>query len=155
MSLETGPPCAMWSLGDSAKIHLKFGQSHQGSSTMAQPWDWTPRPTRTRPSAANSFILLSQEKQVWVTSLLNETATVSPLPGSSLQHSPRNTRSRMLSPTLYHLLHRLAPPPTHTHTHINKWTNVKSPTSFVNGVNLKIRCEESSSSSRQGLHALL
>ena len=46
--LETGPPCATWSLGASATIHLELGQSPSGALTMAQLWDWTPRPTRTR-----------------------------------------------------------------------------------------------------------
>ena len=93
---------------------------------MAQLWDWIPRPTRTRllhdvaakPAVLStqsmtrySFILLSREKQVWVSFLLKETATVSPPPGSNLQPSSRNTRSRMSSPSLYHLLHR---PPKHT-----------------------------------------
>ena len=36
LPLETGPPCATWSFGASATIHL------------AQIWDWTPRSTRTR-----------------------------------------------------------------------------------------------------------
>ena len=48
LPLETGPPCAKWSLGASATIHLELGQSHQGALTMAQLWDWTPRPTHTR-----------------------------------------------------------------------------------------------------------
>ena len=62
---------------------------------------------------------------MWVSFLLNETATVSPLPGSNIQHSPRNTRSRMLSPTLYHLLHRFPPhrlpsPPAQTRTSLEE-----------------------------------
>ena len=48
LPLETGPPCATWSLGASATIHLELGQSHPGALTMAQLWDWTPRPTHTR-----------------------------------------------------------------------------------------------------------
>ena len=39
LPLETGPPCATWSLGASAAIHLELGQSHPGALTMAQLWD--------------------------------------------------------------------------------------------------------------------
>ena len=31
-----------------ATIHLELGRSHPGPLTMAQLWDWTPRPTSTR-----------------------------------------------------------------------------------------------------------
>ena len=48
MPLETGSPCATWSHGTSATIHLELGQSHQGALIMVQLWDLTPRPTRTR-----------------------------------------------------------------------------------------------------------
>ena len=48
LPLEIGPPCAKWSLGASATINLELGQSHPEVLTMAQLWDWTPRPTRTR-----------------------------------------------------------------------------------------------------------
>ena len=48
MLLEAGPPCATWRLRASATIHLKLGQSNPCALTMAQLWDWTPRPTRTR-----------------------------------------------------------------------------------------------------------
>ena len=47
LPLETGPPCATWGLRASTTIHLELGQSHPGSLTMAQFWDWTPRPTST------------------------------------------------------------------------------------------------------------
>ena len=48
LPLETWPPCATWSLGASTTIHLELGQSHSEALTVAQLWDWTPRPTSTR-----------------------------------------------------------------------------------------------------------
>ena len=46
MPQETGPPCATWTFGASATIHPEIDQSHPGALTMAQLWDWTPKPTR-------------------------------------------------------------------------------------------------------------
>ena len=48
--MKIAPPASMryaesWA---SATIHLELGQSQPGTLTMAQLWDWTPRPTRTR-----------------------------------------------------------------------------------------------------------
>ena len=94
---------------------------------MAQLWDWTPRPTRTRllhDVAAKPAVLSTPvNNQVLICTPKSREASLGEFLVQGNCDSVASTRnphhgiqdSRMSSPTLYHLLHH--PPPPHTHTH--------------------------------------
>ena len=133
MPLETGPPCATWSLGASATIHLELGQSHPGALTMAQLWNWTSRPTRTRllhDAAAKPAVLSTPvDDQVLIYTPESREASVGEFLAQGNCDSVASTR---IEPSTLITEYKIpdvitnalpsAPPhphPTHTHTILN------------------------------------
>ena len=127
----------MWSLGASATIRLELGQSHPGALTMAQIWDWTPRPTRTRhlhDVAAKPAVLSTQvNDQVLIYTPESKEVSVGEFLAQGNCDSVASTR---IEPSILVTEYKIpdvisnalpSAPPCHTHTNTHTHTHTHTP----------------------------
>ena len=141
LPLVTGSPCATWSLGASATIHLELGQGHPVALAMAQLWDWTPRLTRTRllyDVAAKPAVLSTPvNDQVLIYTPVSREASVGEflaqgncdsVASTRIKPSTLITEYKIPDVITYALPSASSRPTTHTHTHIHTHTHTHTHT---------------------------
>ena len=123
------PPCTTWSLGASTTIHLDLGQSHPGALTVAQLWDWTPKPTHTRllydVTAKPAVLSTPVNDQVLIYTPESREASVGEFLAqgncdsvASIRIEPSTLITEYKIPdVITNALPCALPHPTHTHTH--------------------------------------